>query len=89
VKEGDPVGTPVEGRGVKEGDPVGTPVKSDTPIKLPLEWEVIQNYNFWGTQSKIARARVPGGWLLVRGVQGGMCFVPDPTWRWVVDDDEA
>jgi hypothetical protein len=42
---------------------------------------IFQMLNVRGTTNSLARARIPGGWL-VAGQSGGVAFVPDPGHQW-------
>jgi len=50
---------------------------------VALIWEKLQIKGLpW--MSKIMRAKIPGGWLVLseNGFSGGITFVPDPNHEW-------
>ena len=73
---------------MKSGDVVGEAVEG-APFRMPFKWEMVAEIthgSFWTGQQKetIARARVPGGWVVRTGlgIRVSTCYVPDPGWRW-------
>lgn len=46
---------------------------------LTVTWELVRSV---GASFSLQRAKIPGGWLVANGSDGGLTFVPDAEHKW-------